>query len=503
MVRGMTIPPSPPPLPGPDVLGPAQPEPHAGGGRNVLVVIGAVAALAVAGTAVALAGLLGGGGAQPEDVLPASALAFAKVDLDPAAGQKLAVFRLAQRFPSTQDNVKDEDGIKDQLLSALFEGDDEVDYDRDFAPWIGDRVGVAVVPSGGEEPEVLAALAYTDRDGAEAAMRRLQEGDDETYFAFSDKADFVLIGETQGSVDAAAAAEEVLADAPAWADAMEALGDDQIVTAWADLGAVWDSIPEEQQQEAAEAFGLQDGLAIDGTVVVGARAASNYVEVVARTLDLKAPVLGTASIATGEGSNMVGELPADTLAALSITNLGAGFTELFDTVYAEADEDPLGIIDAAEGFGLTLPDDLRALLGEETLAALLSENEFGLRTRTDGVDAAFRTATKLTSEATGDNASSLVRRLEDGIAAATTPEALEVISGSDGGLGRSEVFQTAAPDAEKAALLIYVDIARAIELSGEDLGDDAQDAAVLQAFGLTSSGDSSDGAFRMRLTVRD
>lgn len=270
----MTTPPPPPYTPGPDDLGPAQSAPRAGGPRNVLMIVGAVAAVAVAGTAVALAGFLGGGGAQPEDVIPSDALAFAKIDLDPAAGQKVAVFRLAKRFPSTGEKVQDEDGVKDQLLSALFEGNDEVDYDTDIAPWIGDRVGVAAVPSGGDEPGVLAAIAYTDRDGAEAAMRRLQDSDEdgETFFAFSDKADYVLLGDTQATVDAAAGTAQVLADAPAWTDAMKALDGDQIVTAWADLGAVWDAVPEEQQQQAAEQFGLDGGFDLDGTVVLGARA---------------------------------------------------------------------------------------------------------------------------------------------------------------------------------------------------------------------------------------
>jgi hypothetical protein len=40
--------------------------------------------------------MLSGGGAQPDAFVPSSAFAFAKVDLDPAAGQKLAARRLAE-----------------------------------------------------------------------------------------------------------------------------------------------------------------------------------------------------------------------------------------------------------------------------------------------------------------------------------------------------------------------------------------------------------------------
>lgn len=91
-----------------------------------------------------------------------SALAFAKIDLDPAAGQKLAIYQLAKRFPSTGEKVKDQDSVKDELLAALFDREG-VDYDRDIAPWIGDRVGIAAVPGAGGEPEPLAALRFGQR----------------------------------------------------------------------------------------------------------------------------------------------------------------------------------------------------------------------------------------------------------------------------------------------------------------------------------------------------
>lgn len=278
----------PPPATGPDSYGPPQP---AGRSRlPILLAIGAgAAAVAVAGVALALSGFLGGGGSQPEDVVPASAVAFAKIDLNPAASQKLAVYRLAQRFPTTQDRVKSEDAVKDQLLSALFDSDGDVDYDRDIAPWIGDRVGLAALPGAGEEPDVLAAIAYTDRDGAESAMRRLQEDDDETFFAFSDAADYVLLGETQAVVDAAAKTEQVLADAPAWKDAVQALDGDQIVTAWADLGAVWDALPQESVEDVAQEYGLPEGFDVTGKVILGASAGKDHVEAIGRTLDVRAP----------------------------------------------------------------------------------------------------------------------------------------------------------------------------------------------------------------------
>ena len=65
------------------------------------IVVGAAAAsvLAIAGGAYVAYGALSGGGAQPETVVPAAAAAYAEVDLDPAASQKVAAFRFLHRFP--------------------------------------------------------------------------------------------------------------------------------------------------------------------------------------------------------------------------------------------------------------------------------------------------------------------------------------------------------------------------------------------------------------------
>ena len=497
----------PPPSAAAGTYGPPQP---AGRSRlPMLLAIGAAAAaVAVAGGALVLASFLGGGGSQPEDVVPANAIAFAKIDLDPAASQKLAVYRLAERFPTTQDRVTSEEGVKDQLLSALFESDGDVDYDRDIAPWIGDRVGVAALPGAGEEPDVLAVIAYTDRAGAESAMRRLQEDDDETFFAFSDAADYVLLGESQAVVDAAAKPEQVLADAPAWKDALAALDGDQIVTAWADLGAVWDALPRESVDDVAQEYGLPDGFDVAGKVVLGARAAKDHVELIGRTLDVRTPQLPSTSAGTGKGSDMVARLPADTVAAMSMTNLGAAMADLFDKVYADSGDDPLGILDAAEEVGVTLPGDLRALLGEETLAAVGKEG-FAMRTRSADVDGAFRTASALLGAASEEEDVPMLRRLDDGIAVASTPEQLDAVSRNDGGLGASPAFRTAVPDSAGAGMLVYIDIAQAITLTedmsgGSAAGDELPaDVRKLESFGMTSSGDARNGTFRMRLTVRE
>nr|WP_257908767.1 hypothetical protein [Janibacter limosus] len=71
-----------------------------------------------------------GGGPQPESALPGTAVAFAKVDLDPSADQKLDAFRFARKFPGAKDSLNgvDENGdLRKELFDALqddgeFEG---------------------------------------------------------------------------------------------------------------------------------------------------------------------------------------------------------------------------------------------------------------------------------------------------------------------------------------------------------------------------------------------
>lgn len=562
--------------PSSDVL-PGGPSPAAAGGRvRRAVIVGAagLAALGVAGTAWATVSFLSGGGSQPEDVLPANVIAVAKLDLDPAASQKIAVFRLAQKFPSTADRVTSEEGLKDQLLAALFSDVPDVDYATDVQPWIGDRAAIAAVPVPGEEPQMLAAVAFTDRQKAQDSLRDLQADSDDAYFAFSANADYVLLGESQAIVDAAAGAQEVLADQQRFTSAVDTLDGDQIVTAWADLDAVWAALPEELRSQAPE-----QQLELAGRVVLGAHASSDAIEVEGRAFGLRTSTLGGTGIGEQAGSDLIQDLPADTVAALGVTGLGDGLVEIYQSL-GEAG-DPFGLAQAGEELGLQLPEDLRAVFGEQTVFAAFSEADFAARSRTDDPERARAVVEQLValfsaqsiadegsaygygegelhqppppppgapdaeplpppggpygeppapglsplppptlyeelppepSPGSETRSSSLARTaelpadqlrvLDDGLAVGTTATAVDRISSGDGGLGRSPVFRKAVPDVDSAGLVLFVDVARALEAGGQKwLGDGNRDAEQLEAVGFTSSG-GENGTFRLRVTVK-
>ena len=94
------------------------------------------------------------GGDQPAAVLPGNAVAYARVDLNPSAGQKVAAMRFLLKFPSVKDKLGltgDNDDLRQKLFELIkkYAGDDlaDVDFDKDIKPWLGDRAGMAALPA--------------------------------------------------------------------------------------------------------------------------------------------------------------------------------------------------------------------------------------------------------------------------------------------------------------------------------------------------------------------
>lgn len=135
--------------------------------------VGAVGSV-VAGS-LAVSSFLAADGSQPEDVVPASAIAFVKVDLNPSVGQKLNVLRLMRKFPEIKDEGED---LKSTLVESLIEeGDLDLSYEADIEPWLGDRAAIAVVPSSNNEDGVapLVVLEFTDQEAMVAALDKAEK----------------------------------------------------------------------------------------------------------------------------------------------------------------------------------------------------------------------------------------------------------------------------------------------------------------------------------------
>lgn len=533
---------------GPDLLGsPVAPE-RQRDWRAVLVAVTGVTAVGIAGTGIALAVGLSGGGPQPEDVLPGDVFAMVKVDLDPSGDQKIAAYRLAERFPDLGVDADRE--LADDLLRRLFAESDDVDYDRQVQPWIGARAAVAGMPDADDDghPEALVALAYDDRAAAERELPGLMQaaGDGEpAFFAFSDRASYVLLAQSQAAADAAADPAAVLADASSFAADVDVLDGDQVAVAWVDVGAAWRSVDAKTQELAAASYGGE--LDPSGRMVMGLHLENDAVELAGRGfgLDFGNDALTAYALGAEGGDGLVRELPEGAAAAMSVAGLDAqvqALVELFATAGLGAGGGEEAISAIEEQFGIAVPEDVAILLGAETAAAVYDvdgQPQFGVRNRVDDPDRSLAVAQRLLAAASQLGASAggytyeqcvqeyvgvpaggatpeelctglpaeaaappdvaalgALAPVDGGIAYASTPALLDRMT-TQGGLGDSAAFRRAVPDGQDAASVVFVDLPALLPL----LGLQRDELSALESFGATTSG-GPDGGFRLRLTVR-
>ena len=510
-----------------DVIGVSSERPR--GIRRSLVVAGAgVAVLVAAGGAYAFAAL-SGGGAQPEDALPGTAIGYAEIDLDPSAGQKVAAFNLARKFPSVE--VSSQDSLVDDLFEEVF-GDalpEGLTYADDVQPWIGARAGVAVLSELDEagEPQVAVAVQYGDRDAAQAGLARIAEaaatGEDAFAFAFGVEG-YVVLAQTQQIVDGVVRDAQAgsLSDNGTYRAALEALGGDQIATTWLDLGGLYRVVPAEAREEFARSGLFAPDVEPSGSFIAGLSAGSDHLQVVGRAVDVATGLQEESTIGKATGSELIRAMPSDTFGAVSVNGLGAAVTRLYEQALEQAEIlgedlttnglgfDVLGILPQLEAeSGLELPEDIQAVLGDELVAAAFPpagagadaglDPEFAVRVRGGDVQRVLEMEQTL-----GTGPAGLVQDVDGDLVAGSTPEAIERVRG-DGGLGDSDVFRNAVPDAEAAGFVLFLDVPALLNaLAGQGELIDPEDQAdldPLQAVGMTAVG-GDDGGFTLRITVR-
>ena len=478
----------------------------------------------------------GGGGAQPEDVLPANAIAFTKLDLNPSAGQKVAAYRLASKFPKVKDKVTSEDtSIKESIFGSIFTGPTSksgfgLDYKEDVEAWLGDRIGIGVFPDmdGDLEPEVGVAVAVTDQDAARVALDKAivnaakkvpallspksappapkmpaAVSPKTTGYAFTDG--FVILSDTTAHATALAQAGKgrTLAGST-YAEDVKKVGSEQIGVAWADIAAVYKAIPTDQLSQPPLALnrslmGGNDLKNVSGRVVMGLHADPSFLEVTGKAIDLKGvdlPVKG------GAGTALLASFPADVLGAASITGLGKELAALYTSFTVK--DDSLRIKSTLDQMGISSAKQIETLLGAETGLMVFGAGptifDVGLvyRTRSSDSDAALVIARRaLRASPTGNGARTAKVTGPDGIVVGTGPA---ILGQSGSTLGATEAFRQVVPDAANADFAAYVNLAQGIPLLNQDPQYQAS-VKPLDALGMTATG-GAEPTVRFRLSVK-
>ncbi|HEY6738918.1 MAG TPA: DUF3352 domain-containing protein [Actinopolymorphaceae bacterium] len=475
-----------------------------------------VVVLLVAGGAFAVTNFLNSSGTQPATALPGNAIGYVRIDVNPSGDQKLKAYEFLRRFPAVADKIGNEDEDPRKTFFEAVAEDDEciakIDYAKDIEPWIGDRLGVAVLPTEGrDEPEVVIALEVKDQEAAKDGMDKIAACEDsEAGVAFT--GDYAVLAETKAAAEKSAKAAESspLAEAEQFKSDMDAVGDQGIASFWFDGDAI------------AKLTGEQAGIGAvspkQGRLVGAVKFDSRYIELTGLQRGGPTFPANAASVATGN-------LPDSTAAALSIGGAGDLVKKSWPQLQKALDQSGMGgefdtmIRQAEQQLGVELPDDLVTLLGQDTTVAVDQEGldslsggsgmpKVGLRFTTDVakakpvLDKLLDTANQMMAAQTGSSQLQLGRADGNGqLAVGSTQEYADALV-AGGKLGESEAFQLAIPEADKAQFALFVDLDKLEKLYLQTMkGEEKDNLEKLQAVGLSCGRDEDGSRFSFRVVA--
>jgi hypothetical protein len=474
-----------------------------------------------AGVAALLVVAVGGGawafnalrskGPQPEEVLPADAVAYVRMDLDPSADQKLNALRFFKKFPEVDKKLGDEEeDLRKTLWEAIASEDDDLkdlDYATDIEPWLGNRAAMAAVPAGDSGTEPVAVLHITDQEKAEEAVKKIRSEDDDTGVAFTD--DYMVIADTQQIADdvVKAAAEKPLAENEDFRADMAALDSTGVLSFWADAKELANEVGDESMGQLGAA-----STQFDGRVVGALSFESNYAQLEARLRGGQIPEVQDKGI-------KLGELPESTVVGLSVAGAGASLEQNWSMVEsalrASAGDQYNAVIDAArQQFGIELPGDLVTILGKEFTIAL---DEEGLADAVQGRASALPKVGFRSTPADVDQAKDVLDKVTNLLSAAGAPFQLGTATSSDavalatsesyaqalveeGGLSDTDAFRQVVANTENAQFGLFVDIDKLEQLAPSSMSN-RDVIEPLKAVGMSGYTTDDGAAFTLRVLV--
>jgi hypothetical protein len=477
------------------------------------------------------------GGDDPASAVPANAAIYVDATLRPEGSLREDALAAAGKVLRTSDPQ----GEIDELVQKAFaeSEDPQLDYERDVAPWLGEKVALWVATTTGEEDFRGAVIAAaTDEEEARAALDRAVEGSDETfsertyegvdYRASSESAvgiveGFAVIGtepEFKRTVDAVKG--DGLDSSERFEQALDGLEEERLGTFFVDVKAVVDQAVR-QDPEAAEQ--LQQAKRLVPFDRIGPVAGAFVADGERLAVDTIAEVPEDALPgALGGGSTpLLGELPGDSWVALGSPDFGATTKALYQqaagALGGAAIEQQL-----RQELGLDLEQDVFSWVGDiaffargTTMDAIeggavievtdtgraeaafgkligLAQSRGGVSARpvqVEGAETAFQVA------APGSPKPVVAARSDDRVVIAAGREAAAAAFGGGERLADSSLYadgKSVLGDAGDPSFLLSMPaVLEFVEASGSADADFAKAKPYLEAFGVLAAGSSRDG----------
>lgn len=480
----------------PEYLGDASARPTrpGRGPRGAILGLVAVGVVGVVGLGGWAAMSFMSGGSQPAAAIPANAIGFVSLDLDPSATQKIEAIKILRKFPAIEKQMRI--SSQDDLRRWVFEEIQKdgqckgVDYDKDIAPWIGDRIAVAGVPSdkAGSSPTPLVALQVTDQGAASKGIRQLAScGDAGSDFGFAFSGDYAVISDSTRHARAIAASAEKapLADDAGFQKWMHRVGDPGIITAYAAPGAM---------EALTDMRPAMPGLATGPGSSTGLLLPQKELDRTHQRLqDMSKGFKGMAAVVrfkdgaveaqfAGETNpgikgftmspkdhTQVTELPATTGAAFAVAlhdGWAKSYLDMMGKTMGGGSVDQM-LSEAKAQTGLDLPGDVERLLGDGVAVSLdksldlktASQDPTGIPAgvRISGDPARIQDALDKVKKAVGPQADALAVQQGDGAVALGFDQKYVGDLAGKGGLGGVAAFRDVVPEADRASAVFYLD----------------------------------------------
>lgn len=341
------------------------------------------AALAAALVATAIAGCGGGGtrasgngDADPAAVIPQGAGAYVSITVRPQGTTKANVERMSRAL----FDEPDPGAAIVKLIDAQTTAGADLDFKKDIEPWLGKRVGAAIIPVSAGNTDVLVAAASADNAKAQDAIQKAGDLSHETTHqgvtihsspdggkAAALLDDTVLFGSklaVQEAIDAVRA-KTTLSSLAGYQRARDKVPADGIAAAYVDVAKLVGT--------AAKAGGQGANAQLLQTLLGGqAQGIAAALQVGTDNLRLEAATVGgsggAARAATGSGgAEAVAALPADAWLGLGIGDVGKSVDGILKGVEGAGGLGSIGVSailgQVQSALGLRVREDLLAWMG--------------------------------------------------------------------------------------------------------------------------------------------
>ena len=414
-------------------------------------------------------------GPQAAEAIPADAVFYVGVDLDPSATQKVNALRFLNHFPAFKEasGVKDANTdirktIFDKALEASPCGD--LTYDADVRPWLGSKFALAGMPpeSDNNQPTPVFAIEVSDEAAAAKGLEKLAAcGPDSGDFGIAFTGDYALVAETQDQADkyADAAGSKSLADDADFKADMDALGDLGVATGWVDIDGAIDLFGSDLALTGSDS-GLDFLRSSYQRAAVTFRFESDHAE-------FATSVYGdTPDISHSE--NQIVNLPDSAVFAASEAGGGARLSASWDNIMKAAKSSGADIEGQIADFeaktGLSVPDDIETVLGDNLMFALDSEGltadaiqaqdptllNAGVRFTgdKDQLNSIYDKVLGLVQDEAGADVPFTKTETDDGLVIATNDSYADKLSG-DGSLGDTDAFTSVVDNGGDQEFVVF------------------------------------------------